>query len=73
MGNWPSQAVFPKSFTPIGFDTLPISSSCSLFPKQEKPQAASRTQGIWLLAMVTARMVGKVSCGKQVGWVRGVG
>lgn len=31
---WPSQAVFPKSFTPIAFDTLPISGSLSLFPKQ---------------------------------------
>ena len=43
VGNWPSQAVFPKSFTPIAFDTLPISGSLSLFPKQGKPQAASRT------------------------------
>lgn len=72
MGNWPSQALFPKSFIPIGFDTLPISGSHSLFPKQEEPQAASRTQGIRFFAIVTARVVGKVSCDKQVGRVRGV-
>lgn len=52
MGNRPSRAVFPESFIPIGFDTLPISGSGGLFPKQREPWAASRT-GIWLISTVT--------------------
>lgn len=52
VGNWPSRVVFPESFTPIGFDTLPISGSSGLFPKQREPWAASRT-GIRLISTVT--------------------